>query len=263
MENINDHRDELLAGYSTAKCRLIYLDYDGTLAPIKSDPQFAAPTAVVKDALFALGNDPRNRVIIISGRERDTLEDWLSDLPVILVAEHGGFYKEFGKPWQSLFLQNAAWKNRIYPSLRALTFQYEGSFIEDKHYSLAWHYRSIREKIHEKERSQILSAISSLSAGSEFKLYDEDCTLEFRTTGVDKGRFAELYACGHPDSDFVLAIGDGKTDEDLFRALGGNHYTIRVGSSSDSCARFFLEQQQEVLELFQAMLSGKEEQVNR
>src|SRR5688572_2736879 len=149
MKNINDHIDDLLVDYSKSKNRIHLIDYDGTLAPIQSHPELAAPSSSIKELLFRLGRDPANRVLIISGREKKTLENWLGDLPVTLVAEHGGFYKEPDQGWQSFFPDGASWKEKAHPAIQALVFRFTGSFMEEKHYSIVWHYRAIDNAIPE------------------------------------------------------------------------------------------------------------------
>ena len=89
----------LVADYHQSKKRLILLDYDGTLQPIVRHPEDAKPSRKILNALERLGSDKRNEVVIISGRDKPTLETWLGHLPVTLVAEHGAF------------LHKAGWKN--------------------------------------------------------------------------------------------------------------------------------------------------------
>src|SRR5581483_9234990 len=84
-----------------------------------------------------------------------------------------------------------------------------------------------------------------------------DCAIEIRTAGVDKGKFAKKYM--RPKRyDFILAIGDGRTDEDLFEALERNSYTIKVGQTSNSAARFFVENQEKVITTLQILADSSE-----
>ena len=53
------------------------LDYDGTLVAFSSDPQAVKPSERVLDLLTKLCANPRNEVVVISGRDRHTLETWL------------------------------------------------------------------------------------------------------------------------------------------------------------------------------------------
>jgi trehalose 6-phosphate synthase/phosphatase len=52
--------------------------------------------------------------------------------------------------------------------------------------------------------------------------------------------------------DFVLAMGDDATDEDLFKVLPGSAYSVRVGLTK-SYARFNVSRQAEARELLEAL----------
>jgi trehalose 6-phosphate synthase/phosphatase len=257
LKSRNNHIEKVVAEYARAKNRILLLDYDGTLAPFTVNPQDAQPSDVVLKLLSQLANNAANHVVIISGREKTMLDDWLGKMPLTLVAEHGGFYKEWGQPWKSFFSNVTSWKMKVLPFLQALTVQHEGSSIEEKHFSIAWHYRAVANKIHKNNKEKIFSTVQSLLEGNVFSVYDEDCTLEFRTTGIDKGTFVDLYKKGKPPADFVLAIGDGKTDEDLFRVLGKDGYGVKVGSRLNSAADFFLEKQENVVSFLTQFIDEK------
>jgi trehalose 6-phosphate synthase/phosphatase len=246
MKNIMDYSDQMVAAYTNAKSRIFFIDYDGTLARLQSSPTLALPTNEIKKLLVKLGSDDRNRIVILSGRERETLQSWLGNMPVTLAAEHGGFCKDQFGDWRNFFELPVDWMPRVFSSLRALTFNFSGSFIEQKSYSLVWHYRSIASTLKESDVIEISKAILSAQVDNEFVIYQEDCALEVRTAGVDKGRFATKYM-QQKKYDFILAVGDGKTDEDLFEAVGKNGYTIKVGENTKSLAQFFIDKQDNVL----------------
>lgn len=246
MENILHHNGEMVKSYANARSRIFFVDYDGTLARLQNSPSSAFPTQELKELLINLGSDSRNRVVVLSGREKETLQSWLGNLPITLAAEHGGFCKEQFDDWYDFFQLPTNWIPHLFSCLRALTFDFSGSFIEKKSYSLVWHYRSIAHTLSERIVRQICDAILSVRVDHEFELYQEDCALEIRTAGVDKGRFAKKYM-QHKEYDFILAMGDGKTDEDLFKAVERNGYTIKVGESMDSSAKYFIDKQDNVL----------------
>ena len=258
MENINLYQNELFASYSKSKNRLFIIDYDGTLVPFQTYPQLAAPSTLVEELLLLLGSDPTNQVCVISGRDKETLENWLGYLPITLVAEHGGFYKENESEWNTFFPSPTEWKEKVYPSIQALVSKFEGSFIEKKHYSIVWHYRTVENKLSEQDKNEIMTAMQSLKTNFGFLLYDEDYALELRTPGIDKGEFVSHYIKGKPQFDFVLAIGDGQTDEDLFHAIPEAHYSIRVGNASNSAAKFYVDKQSDVQHLLAELIRSAE-----
>lgn len=255
MEDIHDYTFAIVTHYAQSTHRLLFLDYDGTLAPLETHPDLAAPTPALTELLDALAHDTGNQVFVISGRDRQTLESWLGHLPLTLVAEHGGFYKAPDAPWQAVFPQSInAWKERLHPSLHTLVKRYEGSFIEEKFFSLVWHYRGIASRVSPADRKQILAAIRSIPAHDEFEVYDEEYTLELRTKGITKGEFASRCMWQNQPCDFILAIGDGQTDEDLFETIGKSYYTIKVGTAQQSAARFSIATQESVPHFLRALI---------
>src|SRR5690606_16131083 len=88
--------------YRSANRRLIFLDYDGTLSPFRPDPSLAKPEIRLRKVLKNLSEDVRNRVVIISGRDRSSLEKWMGEFMVDLISEHGVWLKEYGKNWETI-----------------------------------------------------------------------------------------------------------------------------------------------------------------
>jgi trehalose-6-phosphate synthase len=124
----------------TAK-RLLLLDYDGTLAPIVSVPSMAAPTESLIDILTALAACPQNRVVVISGRDRDSLGSWLGDVPNLeLCAEHGNYYcPPNTHQWEETFADlDLSWRPRVEAALHLFTERTPGSFIEFKRRITHW-----------------------------------------------------------------------------------------------------------------------------
>lgn len=82
--------------------RLILLDYDGTISPIKMTPSAAVPSVRTIESLRMLAADSRNLVYVISGRDQTTLTTWLGSIHgLTLVAEHGTFIRINGSTdWQ-------------------------------------------------------------------------------------------------------------------------------------------------------------------
>ena len=239
--------------YYRSRARLILLDYDGTLVPFEVDRDLIIPDSKVKNLVSLLANDSKNTVVLISGRDQGYLDIHWSSLPITLVAEHGGFYKNQNEDWHEMFSYSADWIPKTLVALNALTVQYKGSSIEQKRYSIAWHYRAIKDSITESGKRQILAAIRSLPERHHFQIYDCEFTIELRTNGIDKGTFTSHWA-SNKFHDFVMAIGDGQTDEDLFKILGNKAYSIKIGKSNTSEAVYHLNNQTEVLPFLQSIL---------
>jgi trehalose 6-phosphate synthase/phosphatase len=232
--------------YSRSSKRIILLDYDGTLVPIMPLPNQSAPDIIIKEILLKLASDTANEVIVISGRPKQDLDQWISDLNITLVAEHGGFVKRPSSDWQPFFSAPVNWKMAFMPLLQALVTNYPGSFLEEKYFSISWHYRQVAERV-QISKDQILMSFRALPFFPDCHMVDEDCTLEFRTPSVGKGKFLSHWLTTFAYFDFVVAIGDGQTDEDMFKLLPKPYYAIRIGENYASSATYYLDHQSDVI----------------
>ncbi|MBL7852680.1 MAG: trehalose-phosphatase [Cyclobacteriaceae bacterium] len=243
MKSLLSFQSQLLQNFGRAAHRQLWLDYDGSLVPFTRRPEEAAPSPELLAILSHLAKDDRNQIIVISGRDRGTLGQWLGGISLDLVAEHGAFLRRPGQAWQPFLTASLNWKARVAESLRAVTHQFEGSFLEEKEFSLVWHYREIASSIWPGEVAQIVEDLQS----HETVVYQEACSLEVRSRGIDKGRFFKESPWRSRRSDFGLVLGDGNTDEDLFKQAPQAFYTVRVGFLPGSAARYYLPLQLHVL----------------
>ena len=229
-------RDELIAAYETAPRRLLMLDYDGTLVPFAATPEKAAPSAKVLDLLTKLTADPRNDVVVISGRQRDSLDQWLGELPIDLVAEHGVWLRVQGDEWITAEPVTDEWKPRIRPVLDLFADRAPGSFVEEKDYSLAWHYRAIHPTLAATRVEELKEALAGITDDHDLSIMEGNKVVEIKLARVGKGHAAHRWI-SHADRRFVLAIGDDRTDEDMFEMAPDDAWTIKVGHGSTH-ARF-------------------------
>jgi trehalose 6-phosphate synthase/phosphatase len=236
-------RKDLIKHYQSAKKRLIIIDYDGTLMNFDPNPQAVVPDQAVLETLQLLKKDPANKVIVSSGRDRQTLEKWLGELQVDMAAEHGVWIKKDDE-WQSSPNLGAAWKSEIKEILEDLVERTPGSFIEEKDYSVAWHYRRIDKDLGAKRVREFRDVLRYLTANLDLQVLEGNKVVEIKNAGVNKGK-AVLNWINENDWDFFLAIGDDHTDEDTFEALPKEAYTIKVGIDRTS-ARFSLASVEEV-----------------
>ncbi len=241
------NRTELVESYSRSKKRLILLDYDGTLVPFATKPQKAVPTEDVTKMLSKLSKSSSNEIVLISGRDKKTIDEWFKSLKVGLAAEHGAWIKERSEDWRVLEQLSDAWKKEILPILETYADRTPGSFVEEKDFSLAWHYRATEPTLgalRAKElKDNILSSISNLN----LEVLNGNKVIEIKSSLINKGRAAQNWL-SKQQYTFILAIGDDNTDEDLFAALPKEAYSIKVGVTP-SKARYSLSSQKEVLPL--------------
>ncbi|MDR2076478.1 MAG: bifunctional alpha,alpha-trehalose-phosphate synthase (UDP-forming)/trehalose-phosphatase [Desulfovibrio sp.] len=228
--------------YRAAGRRLLVLDYDGTLTPLVSKPALAAPRLPVRELLASLAADTRNKVVICSGRDKKTLEDWLGDLPLDLAAEHGAFFREEGK-WQENMCP-LPWNKKISHIFKMITGKTPGSRLERKKTALVWHYREVDPWLADLRVPQLVQALLSPCSELNLEILRGKMNVEVKQAGFNKGtEIRRLLEKG--DYDFLLAMGDDATDEYMFAALPPEAITVKVGSFSDA-ARFWLPDQAQV-----------------
>jgi trehalose 6-phosphate synthase/phosphatase len=240
-------REQLLDNYRAGEQRLILLDYDGTLVPFASRPEKAIPDERLITTLRGLAGIPENQVIIVSGRRKETLEDWFGDLNVGIVAEHGIWTREPESGWEMIKPLKNEWKEEIQPILQRYVDRTPGSFVEAKDYSLVWHYRTADPELAVTRAVELKDMLLDLTAHKGLTIMEGSSVLEVKDATVNKGE-AALRWIEREDWDFVMAIGDDWTDEYLFEVLPESAYSIKMGMTP-SKARFTMTSLQRVREL--------------
>jgi len=242
---------QVIKEYKIAKERAIFLDYDGTLVGFTKDPQEAAPDKELRNLLKALATHPQNRVIIITGRDRNTIEDWMTDLPVDIVAEHGVWIKIRGQEFKPLDKFPNSWKKEIKETLDWYVNRTPGSFIEEKGHSLVWHYRKAETGLGEVRTRELTSHLKYLTANKNLQVMEGNKVIEIKNSEVNKGRGA-LKVLDSLNPDFVMACGDDWTDEDTFKSMPPNAHTIKVGTGA-SAANYSVASHEDVLEVLKKL----------
>ena len=244
-------RMRMIDEYRKADRRLIFLDYDGTLVPFARRPPLARPTPEVTRLLQDLSADPRNTCVLVSGRDRLTLHQWFGDLSLHLVAEHGIWSKRPNEDWKMQSQYSNEWEPRIHSILELYADRLPGSFVEEKEYSIAFHYRSADPEQGQLLVGELMDYLVNFTASMDIQVLSGHKVVEVRNAGVNKG-VAALQWSGQADYDFILALGDDWTDEDLFAVLPDSAYTIRVGIANTH-ARFNVRDPGEVLRLLRQL----------
>jgi trehalose 6-phosphate synthase/phosphatase len=175
-----------------------------------------------------LSSDSKNTVVIISGRDKATLEKWLGHLNVAFVAEHGGFIKQKGKDWQCTQPSISDWKDTIRPILELYSDRTPASFVEEKSFSLVWHYRRADPGLANIRTQELKGALLNLTENLGVGVFEGNKILEVKNHGINKGRASELWI-SEQSWDFLLAAGDDYTDEEMFAILPNEAYSIKVG----------------------------------
>ncbi|PWJ58936.1 trehalose 6-phosphate synthase/phosphatase [Dyadobacter jejuensis] len=231
--------------YHQAGNRILFFDYDGTLAPIVPDPAKAIVSDEVKELIAAFAEN--DTVVIISGRDRHFLSQLFLDMPVHIIAEHGALIKaKESTEWVLNENYEENWKESIQPIMDMYAKRCPGAVVEEKETSLAWHYRTAEDKEYATRRAQELvwQLKNYIQPELNLQIIDGNKVVEVKKTAFNKGTAAkEMVEAGN--YDFILAMGDDKTDEDMFIELPDTSFTIKVGDML-SAARAHLRSQDEV-----------------
>lgn len=229
-------RQALAGAYHKAKKRLLLFDYDGVLAPLVDEPEAAVPSKEVLALLKRLSRNKANELVIISGRSKDDLGKWFGELPIALAAEHGAlFRRRGGKNWHKTSDSGLVWKRQVRDLFEYYTSLTPGSFVEHKEWSVVWHYRTASTFFANKHLVAIRRLLKPLLRQYNLTLKEGHKVAEVHPADINKGRIAQEWLIH--DHDFVLAIGDDTTDEDMFAVLPPSAYSIKVGRGQ-TAARF-------------------------
>jgi trehalose 6-phosphate synthase/phosphatase len=242
----------LVQDFKNSQKRLIFLDYDGTLVSFRSKPELAMPDDALLEMLTHLGRLPDVELVLISGRDFQTLETWFGGLPIHMAAEHGLCIKERDKDWDTIETVDDSWKLEIRPVLEMFVDRTPGSFIEEKSYSLAFHYRKTEPDLGMLRAMEIKDTLIELLANLHLFVLEGKKVLEVKHGGANKGRAAQ-YWLREQKWDFILAVGDDYTDEDLFDVMEAGAYTVKVGFDN-TLAKYCVKDHEEVRQLLRKII---------
>ncbi|KAH7444340.1 hypothetical protein KP509_02G074400 [Ceratopteris richardii] len=256
--------EHITSAYRRTKNRLILLDYDGTMVPCNSIDK--TPTLEVISLLNALCADSSNLVFIVSGRSRDVLHDWFAPCKRLgLSAEHGFFNRwQQDQEWtSSMCISDFDWKEVVYPVLQCYTESTDGSSIEAKETALVWHYQDADPDFGSWQARELRVHLERILANKPAVVKSGHCIVEVKPQGVSKGTVAEelllsQVKAGNPP-DFLLCIGDDRSDEDMFESIAtavkgfpeaslADVFACTVGQKP-SKAKYYLEDTVEVLKM--------------
>jgi trehalose 6-phosphate synthase/phosphatase len=246
-------RAELTRSLERNEELLVLLDYDGTLVPFTATPELARPDAALLHLLRTLAGRPETELHIVSGRGREALEQWIGGLPIWLHAEHGFWSRPPGQAeWTPAADIHGSWREPVLAILRDITARTPGSLIEVKAVAIAWHYRMADLETGARRANELRIHLNQLLSNQPVEILAGNRVLEIRPYGVHKGRIIPPMSPEREARTTILAIGDDRTDEDLFTSLPPHAVSARVGPGATR-ARFRLESTSAVRGLLQML----------
>ncbi|CAO3677752.1 unnamed protein product [Rhizopus microsporus] len=253
--------------YDNSSKRALFFDYDGTLVPIHANPEDAKPSERAIEVLKKLCENPQNVVWVVSGRTQEWLDRYLGHIPNLgLSAEHGCFIKD---PQSSTWINTAenldfSWKDGVKEVFEYYTERTPGSTVEEKECCIVWHYRKADPKFGAFQAMECQNHIEQNFVGKQpIECLPNKMNVEVRHSLINKGSVVNRVVAQNHTIDFVLCVGDDKTDEDMFRTLeriqaSGTEvvqFIVIVGSHErKTLAKWRLESSTKFLDLLNLLL---------
>lgn len=263
--------DHIVSAYKRTSNRAILLDYDGTIMPQTSINK--TPTREAIKTLNSLCNDSQNVVFLVSGREKKTLGEWFSSCDkLVIAAEHGYFLRDKSdSEWETcVSVADFDWKQIAEPIMQSYVEATDGSYIETRESALVWHYQDADRDFGSCQAKELLDHLESVLTNEPVSVKSGQYIVEVKPQGVSKGLVAErlLSMARQKDKlpDFVLCIGDDRSDEDMFEVIMSAKsgpslspvaevFACTVGQKP-SKAKYFLEDTTEIVRMLQALASA-------
>lgn len=260
--------DAMVSAYKRSRSRAILLDYDGTVMPQNSINK--SPSKEVLSILESLSADPKNIVFIVSGRGRNSLSDWFSSCQKLgIAAEHGYFLRwSHNGDWEICGKSSDfGWMQIAEPVMKLYTEATDGSSIERKESALVWQYRDADLGFGSAQAKEMLDHLESVMANEPVAVKSGQFIVEVKPQEVSKGLVAErifssMVAKGK-QADFVLCVGDDRSDEDMFEivssaisrnilATNASVFACTVGQKP-SKAKYYLDDTTEVTSMLESL----------
>jgi alpha,alpha-trehalase len=226
----------------------VFLDYDGTLTPIVSQPEDAWLSDSMRQTLQALA--AQAPVAILSGRDLDDVRRRVNLDGIVYAGSHGfdiAGPRGLRRQAATEFLPNLDMAEKeLHEALDGIP----GTRVERKHFSIAAHYRNVKKN----DLAQVERAVDAVAARHpELRRLDGKKVYEL-LPNIDwnKGKAVLwlLETLGLESSSGGIRpiyIGDDRTDEEAFRALKQRGIGILVSEQSQStAARYSLRDPGEV-----------------
>jgi len=252
VKHLFKYWEKIQSRIQQAQNLFLFLDYDGTLTPIVSQPELALCPPEVKRHLEKLRRLPGVYLAIISGRSLDDLRKRVGVSDIFYVGNHGleienpdGRHKKIVSSARTKELK------RITQNVQNSLKEIPGIVIEEKGPILSVHYRNVPQKffariprILKEELQQWKDRWKIKSGKMVFEIWPN---IDF-----DKGdAVREILKTIPPQGLLPIYLGDDLTDEDAFRVLEGQGISVFIGpSGSPSEADFFLQNPDEVQDFF-------------
>jgi len=255
--------EKVVRDYRRAKTRAIFLDNEGTLmltgAQTDLRGKVMPPPTSLLNCLRTLAMSKGNTVVVLSGRSKPVVDSWFGGVEGLgLCAELGFYWVQPGKPkasqderWQCVtdnVEEDRDWKAIVSELMGKYAKRVQGSVLENKGSAITWIYRNVGEPQVVKQIALELlryldpSTTGGLLHGYPVKVVHGRGYVEVRRHDVDKGVavarcLAEMQRQLGQVIDFVLCIGNDRSDEDMFEAINQMEESRKLAAIVPSMSR--------------------------
>ncbi len=243
----------------------LFLDFDGTLTPIRKQPDAVRLSGGMREALKRLVSCENVFISVISGRALKEVKKLVGVKEITYAGNHG--LEAEGKGFK--FTAPGAMRAKkaiteVKKKLKKKLRPFKGVLIEDKGLSLSVHFRMAHPaKIKEieqvfKRTTDPYRATGKISVTMGKKVWEVRPPVKW-----DKGKIVLLLLRqkkkGIKKEIIPFYIGDDRTDEDAFRALGRRAYAVKIGKTGrkNTSAGYYLQGTKEVREFLKKILNMK------
>ena len=282
-----------------SKKRVFFFDNEGTLAPNLSrlyrhygsiplaqptntdlQSRGCGPSEDVIRMLTILCSDPRNIVMILSGRSQESLSKWFRSVPGIgLAVEHGYHWSHpmiTGSSWRNLLVTGSSvdqpasspsWMKLTGEIMNQYVNRTPNTYIEDKGSARVWQFRDAEAEFGQGQAKELHSELEVALRNDPVDITTGKGYVEVKIRGVNKGAAVEQILSALKTElnvvpDFVLSIGDDRSDEYMFEKLlepvaaeNACVYTATVGRKK-TVAKYYISDVDSVTGLLAALTNS-------
>lgn len=264
--------EHIVSAYKRTKSRAILLDYDGAMM-LPGSISTIVNTEVV-GILNSLCRDSKNVVFIVSGKGRNTLTERFSACENLgIAAEHGYFVRtNHEADWETcVSVPDFDWKQIAEPVMQLYTETTDGSTIETKESALVWSYQYADPDFGSCQAKELLDHLESVLTNEPVSVKSGQTIVEVKPQGVNKGIVAEHLLSTMRQKgmlpDFVLCIGDDRSDEDMFEVIMSARESLSPVAEVFACtvgqkpsrAKYYLEDTTEIVRMLQGLANASEQ----
>ncbi|XP_065016203.1 probable alpha,alpha-trehalose-phosphate synthase [UDP-forming] 9 [Musa acuminata AAA Group] len=268
----------IVSAYHRTNSRLILLDYDGTMMPPSSIDK--KPSSEVISVLNGLCSDPKNIVFLVSGRGKDELSRWFAPCEKLGISAEHGYFTRWNKdaPWELCMLAtDFDWKKIAEPVMRLYMEATDGSSIEHKESALVWHHQEADPDFGSCQAKELLDHLENVLANEPVVVKRGQHIVEINPQGISKGMvvdnlMATMLSTGKAP-DFVLCIGDDRSDEDMFESISSytNNSSVPAIAEVFACtvgqkpskAKYYLDDTVDIIKMLQGLANASSVQPPR